>query len=235
MNAILPKMLRRSLVFNVLIPLLFFSLALCLMPVHQAFQFDTDEGLELVKAALVSKGFSLYTEIWNDQPPFLTVLFAYGFKIFGQSIVVARLIVLSFATLLVWCFSQILRICLGDLAAIIGTIFLVISCNFLRLSVSAMAGLPSLALAMLSIYTLILYQQKPRLYLIILAGSSLAISLQIKMFTVFLIPILLFQLIRFRIRENSEEQSVLRLIFPAFWLLISLLFTFAFTGISLNS
>jgi 4-amino-4-deoxy-L-arabinose transferase-like glycosyltransferase len=205
------------------------------MPIKQAFQFDTDEGIELIKSSLYSQGFTLYTQIWNEQPPLLTLLLSHWFDLFGKSIFAARLLILSFATLLIWSFCQTLRICLGILPAVIGTLLLSVSCNFLRLSVSAMIGLPSLAFAMLSIYTLILYHQKHRLYLIILSGSFLALSLQTKLFTVFLVPILLIKLIELKFREPNPERVPIKLFYPVFWWLLSLLAVFTFIGLSSHS
>jgi len=204
--------LNQFLLFYLLIPIFFGGFALSVMPIEQAFQFDTDEGIELIKAVLYSQGFTLYTEIWNEQPPLLTVLLSNWFDLFGKSITAARILTLSFATLLIWSFCQTLRICLGNLPAIIGTLLLSLSCSFLRLSVSVMLGVPSLALAMLSIYTLILYIQKPRRYLVVLSGSFLALSLQTKLFTLFLIPLLFFLLIDFSIKQEKKTEKSIHLL-----------------------
>lgn len=204
------------------------------MPVEQAFQFDTDEGVEVMKSSLYSQGFRLYTEIWNEQPPLLTVLLSYWFSVFGKSIFAGRLLVLSFSTLLIWSFCQTLRTCVGGLPALIGTLFLSLSCNFLRLSVSVMIGLPSLALAMVAIYTLILYQQKPRLYLIVLSGSFLALSLQTKLFTIFLVPLLAFQLLALSINKSYQEEAG-HLFYPFISWLVSLVDVFTLIGFLFHS
>lgn len=204
------------------------------MPAEQTFQFDTDEGVEVMKSSLYSQGFKLYTEIWNEQPPLFTVLLSYWFRVFGKSIFAGRLLVLSFSTLLIWSFCQTLRTCVGGLPALIGTLFLSLSCNFLRLSVSVMIGLPSLALAMVAIYTLILYQQKPRLYLIVLSGCFLALSLQTKLFTVFLVPLLAFQLLEFSINEWHQKEAA-HVFYPFISWLLSLLGVFTLTGLLFHS
>lgn len=182
--------------FNLILPTGFLIFVLCFMPIEQVFQFDrSDEGIELIKASLYSKGFALYTQMWDDQPPLSTVMLSGWFHLFGSSILTARLLTLCFSTILVWSFCQTLRIYVGNLSAMIGTIWLIISSDFLKLSVSVMFGLPSLALAMLSIYTLSLYKQQPRRALIILSGGLLALSLQIKLFTLFLLPLMIFELL----------------------------------------
>lgn len=175
--------------FNFILPILFLGLAFLIMPLSQVFVFDTDEGQELIKAVLYSQGYSLYDPIWSDQPPLLTVILAAWFKVWGESIIAARSLILIFATLLIWAFSNIIRLSLGKLEGILAVAMLAISCNFLRLSVSVMIGIPCLSLAILSLYLLLLYQKQNKLYFLLLSGISFALSLQFKMFTIFLLPI----------------------------------------------
>lgn len=176
--------------FNLILPILFLGLAFLMMPISQVFVFDTDEGQELIKAVLYSQSYSLYDPIWSDQPPLLTILLSAWFKVWGESIIAARSLILIFATLLIWAFSQIIRLSLGKIEAVLAVVMLAISCNFLRLSVSVMIGMPCLALAVLSLYFLLLYQKQNKPEFLLLSGVSFAISLQLKMFTIFLLPIL---------------------------------------------
>src|SRR4029077_2021966 len=44
------------------------------LPLRTAVQIGGDEGFELAKATLCLHGHSLYTEVWNDQPPLHTFL-----------------------------------------------------------------------------------------------------------------------------------------------------------------
>jgi hypothetical protein len=221
-------------IFNVLIPLLFFCSALLLMPTTQVFQFDTDEGIELMKAVLYGQGLQLYTQIWNEQPPLFTVLLSYWLKGFGHSILAARLLTLCFGTALVWSFCQILRLFLGNAMAVIGVLMLALSCNFLRTSVSVMIGLPSVALAVVAIYLLLLYQQKARLGLLVLSGIFFGLSLQTKLFTAFLIPILLVHLITFSSRRNKLNVSISAFVPLLVWL-GSCLLAFGVTGLAFGS
>lgn len=177
------------------------------MPVQSNFIFDTDEGQELIKAMLYDRGFALYDPIWSDQPPLLTVFLSAWFKVFGSSVFSARLLILCFATLLIWAFFQTLKICEGQLPAIIGTLFLALSCNFLRSSVSVMMGLPSLAWAMLSVYALMLYLQRAHSLFLLLSGLALGISLQFKMFTLFLIPLQVLFLLSYSPQKKSFSKT----------------------------
>lgn len=180
---------------HLIIPLLFILLVFLVIPVEQIFDFDNDEGINVIKAVLYAQGFSLYQDIWNDQPPLFTILLTWWWQLVGQSIFTARCLVLLFSTLLVWSFYQILRLSLGILGAVAGTAILITLHYYMQLSVSVMIGIPSLALALLSIYLLLLAQRKSSILLLIGSGAILALSLQIKLFTVFLIVIICFQLI----------------------------------------
>jgi len=205
------------------------------MPVSESFQFDTDEGQELIKASLYSQGFSLYDRIWSDQPPLLALLLSFWFRCFGQSVFSARLLILSFSTILVWSFCNTIRNYLGGKLAAIATLLLCLSCNFLRLSVSVMIGMPSLALAMLSTYLLVLYQKQLRFYTIFLSGILFATSLQMKMFTIFLVPLLLLTLWDLELKLKKDRQWKFSSIYSGLVWLVSLIATFLFIGLLLNS
>lgn len=228
--------IKEKLLFNLAIPIIFFCFALYFMPIGQVFQFDpSDEGIELIKTSLHSQGFALYTQIWNDQPPLSTIILSFWLHIFGKSIFAARILTLSFSTILIWSFAQTLRLYLGNLPAIVGTILLVISCNFLRLSVSVMIGLPALALAMLSIYLLTLYKLRFSQILVIFSGASLALSLQIKFFTAFLVPIILFEIIRINFNNTSGKRSNSQIILTLMLWLTSFSIVFVLIGLVYHS
>lgn len=184
-----------------------FVLAIRFKPITQTFEFDYDEGFNLMKTLLYSQGFSLYTQIWNDQPPLFTVLLSFWFSLFGHSPFAARFLVLLFSAILLWCFYQIIRRELGTLPALVATFLLFTSWMYIRLSISVMIGIPSLSLAMVAIYLLNLYKEHPRQYLLILSGCFLALSLQTKLFTVFLIPLILFYIYDFRYQEIIQIKS----------------------------
>lgn len=190
----MPKL--KNIFIHLLIMSLFvgFVLAIRFKPIAQSLELDYDEGLNLIKAFLYGQGFSLYTQIWNDQPPLFTVILSQWFHLFGQSIFAARFLIMLFSALLIWCFYQIINSELGKIPAFVATLILFSSGLFIRLSFSVMIGIPSLSLAMLSIYFLNLYKKQSRQPFLILSGGLLALSLQTKLFTAFLIPLMLFSL-----------------------------------------
>jgi hypothetical protein len=194
----------KSWIWSFAVPILFFICAYGLMPVADVLQFDPDEGIELAKVTLYRQGYTLYEQIWNDQPPLLTILLAEWLGILGNSIVAARLMILGFAALLVGAFHSTLRLSVRPFYAFMGTLGLCLTFGFLRLSVSVMRGLPALALAMLAVYWLCLAQAQPSsgsrrfrhpLLWIGASGVCFGLSLQIKFVTLLLLPALLGQLL----------------------------------------
>lgn len=75
---------------------------ICLAPIRTGFQFGGDEGHELMKALLVSRGHPLYKEVWNDQPPLYTLIVGAFFWLIGPSAFAARIITVGFSALLCW-------------------------------------------------------------------------------------------------------------------------------------
>jgi hypothetical protein len=59
------------------------------------FSWKYDEGLNAVKAQLLLAGKPLYREIWSDQPPLFTLLLVASFKVWGQSVLAGRALVLD--------------------------------------------------------------------------------------------------------------------------------------------
>jgi 4-amino-4-deoxy-L-arabinose transferase-like glycosyltransferase len=175
-------------VFNGLLPIGFGAIALVLMPIASVFQFDSDEGQELVKALLYQQNFALFTDIWSDQPPLLTVILAPWLRLWGNSVLASRLLMLGFATLLVWSFAQILRRIVGDRYALLGAGLLIFTANFLRLSVSVMIGMPAIACLLYSLYCWVCYQESGRWVWLLGSAIVAGLSLQFKMFTVLLLP-----------------------------------------------
>ncbi|HEY9619614.1 MAG TPA: glycosyltransferase family 39 protein [Crinalium sp.] len=224
----------RQASLTLLAPVLLIAIAFLKVPIYDTFEFDNDEGINLMKAFLYWKGFSLYSDIWSDQPPLLTFIVANWFKLFGPSVVATRLLILVFTALLVWTFQRVLQMSVGTIPAWIGTLFLIASWSFLKLSVAVMIGLPSLALAMLSIYILLLYKNKPHWSLLGLSGGLLALSMQIKLFTVVLVPLLILALFDFRFKSRQRDGGERAIASALLWV-GSLVAVYVVIGLLFNS
>ena len=104
------------LVFSVPIPLVVFFLllaafvaAVCCVPLASTVKIGADEDFELSKAVLLDHGYQPYTQIWNDQPPLVTNLFAAILKHVSASILAPRLLVTGFSILLLGSFFLLVR------------------------------------------------------------------------------------------------------------------------------
>jgi len=158
---------------------------------HDAFSYDDDEGLNVMKALLVLRGHELYTEIWNDQPPVFTYLLTGAFRLPGESNSVARCLVAVFAWVLVGSLCTIVVRLEGLLAGVATAGLLVSSLYFVRLSFSAMIGLPSLALATAALWGLIEYRLTARRWAVALSAVAIALAMQTKLSAALVVPVML--------------------------------------------
>jgi 4-amino-4-deoxy-L-arabinose transferase-like glycosyltransferase len=184
-------------------PLLFVLALSQVTPLGTAFGYYGNEGFNLMKALLTVEGHGLYREVWSDQPPLFTFLLAGLFKLFGFSILAARLMVLFFGAVLVLAFLQIVQPKIGMLATWAALTLLLFSPNFMQLSVSAMIMIPSLALALLAVWALLRYRENHQRGYLLLSGVCLALSLQTKMDTLLLLPACVLEL--FLIRRQTRK------------------------------
>lgn len=184
------------------------------VPFTDIFELNPDEGYNISKAALVAKGYGLYSEVWSDQPPVVTWILSGLFRLTTVSVVGARFLILAFALCLVVSFFSILRRKLGLFPAVAGVFILALSNYFSELSVSIMIGMVSLSFLMMSLACLYASenQQRPPFW-IGASGILAALSLFAKAF--FTLPAILLCLIevarkpgRFRIWILSLLGSV---------------------------
>ncbi|MCC0175408.1 glycosyltransferase family 39 protein [Waterburya agarophytonicola K14] len=173
-----------------LIPSIFLIAGLIIIYRFNIFEFDPDEGINLMKALLVKHNYSLYSEIWSDQPPFLTYMLAGLFNIFEPRVDIARTLILLFSVVLIWENWLILFRFGGINAASVGSLLLIISPSYLKLSVSVMIGLPSLVLAMTAILFIIFWHEQKQNKWLIFSALCLSLSVVTKLFTFFLAPII---------------------------------------------
>ncbi len=180
-----------NVLLPVLIALVFLAFTFSYYPFREKLQFDSDEGLNLMRSMLVALGHPLYREVSSDQPPLFTHLLALLLRVVGFEVNPARLLVLLFSTLLVWSGAQFLQLTWGKLAAVLFLPLAIMMPEYLRLSTSVMIGIPSIALAAASMLFVTLWHQTRRDLWLALSGFALALSVLVKLFTGFLAPILL--------------------------------------------
>ena len=174
---------------------IFFSWIYRSYPYREVFALDLDEGINLMKALLVGRGFQLYSQIWSDQPPLFTYLLTGVFELFGYQVNVGRLLSLIFSSLLIWASVQYLRLVWGRLAALFGIALLVLLPGYLLYSVSVLIGLPSLTFAILAMLALTLWHKRRQPGWLWLSGFIFSLSIFTKVMTAFVIPIFVLGLI----------------------------------------
>lgn len=156
-----------------------------------AYEFGTDEGINLMKGALVANGFSLYSDIWSDQPPVLTFFLAGLEWVFPHSVTAARAVMLGFSGLLLWSLFRIVFRLEGRAIAWLAVAALAAIASFQALSVKVMVGLPAVALAVAALDQVLLGASDRKEWRYWLAGALFAVSLQTKLFTLTLLPVLI--------------------------------------------
>jgi 4-amino-4-deoxy-L-arabinose transferase-like glycosyltransferase len=164
------------------------------LPLGTALQFGRDEGFEVIKPFLCLKGFSLYKDIWSDQPPILTVLLTWAFKAWGPTILVARLVAAGYALILFLAFFQLVCQRSDVWAALLATFLLLASPIVLQLAVSIMLEVPAFATALLSALLLFRWTKRPHWSWLIGSGAIMGVALQTKLTSVLIGPAMLVEI-----------------------------------------
>lgn len=215
----------KQLLLPILIALIFFVFTFFYFPFREKLQFDTDEGLNLMRSMLVALGYPLYSEVSSDQPPLFNYILALLFRIGGPDVYRARLLVLLFSTLLVWAGAQFLQLTSGKLAAILFLPLIVMVPRYLNLSVAVMIGVPSIALAVVSMLFVTLWHQRRNNLWLILSALLLVLSVLVKLFTAFVVPIFLAGITFSEYLNRRNENPSWRILQPA------LLWSASFIGV----
>ena len=179
-----------DLLAHVVVPGLFFLLVWSWHPFHDVFEFDPDEGNNVIKALMLAKGHALYAEIWSDQPPLFTYLLRGWFALTNWTVHQGRLLVLLCSSVLVWSLYQTVRLSWGRAAALASVVLLAASYRYLAVSVVVMLAVPTLMFAMLSIYALARYRRNPHAAWMVASGVFLVLSLFTKMFALPVAPLI---------------------------------------------
>ena len=223
----------REFLWHAAVPLALLLIVFLFFPSRQRFQFDDDEGYELMKASLVDSGYKLYDQIWDDQTPLLTYFFASGIHFFGNKVSVARYQVLFFSCVLIWAVFQTLRLSLGNRYAIAGAILILMLPFYLQLSVSAMQAIPNLAFAMLALLALMKWHKTHHYVWLVLSPLALGISILIKLFTGFLAPVFAIGILMGEIAGLANKREWYKALLPAFLWGVILILILVVAGIGL--
>lgn len=163
------------------------------LPLGKAFSFSNDEGFEVIKPFLYNKGFILYKEIWDDQPPIFTILIATAFKFFGTSILSARLVTAGFGLILFAVFHDLIRRRSGQWCALLAAFFLLASPGVILLTAAVMQEIPAMAAGLLAAWLLFQWAKQRHWAWLLSSGAVMAVALQIKFTAILLVPAILFE------------------------------------------
>jgi 4-amino-4-deoxy-L-arabinose transferase-like glycosyltransferase len=216
-----------NLLLPILIALIFLAFTFSYYPFREKIQFDSDEGLNLMRSMLVVLGHPLYREVSSDQPPLFTQLLALLLRGVGFDVNPARVLVLLFSGLLVWSCAQFLQITWGKMAAILFLPLIIMVPRYLDLSVSVMIGIPSIALAAVSMLFVAFWHQNKRNLWLVLSGFALALSVLIKLFTGFFVPIFLIGITVSEYLNRRGERFSWKIFRP------SLIWSISFAGLAI--
>ncbi len=169
---------------------LLLALATCWSTIGSGFQLGGDEHYEVTKSFLWSEGFKLYHEIWNDQPPLLTVLQGSLFKGFGVYAVLARGLALAFGALLAAGLFRLVRKSLGVPAAFGALFSLLAAPHVFELSLSPMSEVPAFAVGLGALGAIRRWDKDGRGVWLAISGLILAFALEIKLTAALFAPAL---------------------------------------------
>src|SRR3990170_2927205 len=219
-------MARKSSFWQLAVPLAFLLIVVFFFPSRTRFEFSTDEGMELMKAMLVEREYSLYSEIWSDQPPLFTVLQAGVIHFFGYKVGAARFLVVLLSCLLLWAAFHYMRSVWGSKTALAGVLLIFLLPKYLILSAAVMAGLPGLSFAICSLLALTLWHLRRKPIWLALSAIALSLSVLIKLITgflavIFVLGVMVGEFVRYKGDLNWRKL----LAPPALWIAVFAGFT----------
>jgi hypothetical protein len=207
----------QQIIITILLPSLFLVGMLLWFPFRYVFEFNTDEGVNLIKAMMTLKGFKLYSDVWSDQPPVLTSILGALFRLVGLKVNAGRLLILGMSAATIGAATDFLTRRWGIWHAIFGFIVMITLPFFTTLSVSIMIGLPSIAFAMLSFACLDRWHQFGGDIWLLASGIFLALSVFTKIWTVILGPIFLVGILIELWQRNKGKPKAFSRLCPLMW------------------
>ena len=161
------------------------------------FERDYDEGAYLMGARMVREGYRLYSEVFSAHPPLFALSISGAFELFGPSVAVGRTLILVYATLGLLGVALAAKELGGNVAGAVAIFLLAITPNFFHWSRGALADLPSVCLATLSIALALRYwQRRGRLWLALVGLVAAASFLTKVIAATTLLPVTLLVLLR---------------------------------------
>lgn len=150
---------------------------------------NPDEDFDITKPYLMQSGYHLYSEIWNDQPPFYSYLIEGLFWVFGSRLWVPKLLQAIFSVaLLTTMFLLIFKITDSRICGYFASMCLLFSPHFLELTPNVFIGLPALTLAFIGLYQAILFKLYRKPIHFFLCCLMISFGIGIKLMSILVVP-----------------------------------------------
>jgi hypothetical protein len=173
----------------------------------RGFSGEYDEGAHLMVAWLLSKGYSLYSEVGTNQLPFLYQPTAWLFAVGGPSSVLARWLEVGYALLGIIVVAGIGRLLWRPSVGLIAALFLSLEIYYFRNSRIFGGSVASAAVGGLAVLGALYYQKTGSRKLLVLTGVVFSFSLFVKPLSLFAGFLLLWAVIARRWRETSDVST----------------------------
>ncbi len=148
-----------------------------------------DEAGYIAVPWMVAAGHTLYSEVYSPSPPLFTLSVAAAFKAWGNSVEVARAVIVAYSTLGLLAAALLAREIRGRVAGLAVVLLLFFSPEYFRLSRVTMSEVPAVSLALLALLASLVYWRCGGKGWLILSGLVMAVSLLVKMVTIFALPL----------------------------------------------
>jgi hypothetical protein len=148
-----------------------------------------DEAGYIAVPWMVAAGHTLYTEVYSPSPPLFTLSVASAFKIWGNSVEVARAVIAAYSALGLLAAALLARELSDRVAGLAAVLLLFLSPEYFRLSRVTMSEVPAVSLALISLLALLVYWRRGQRGWLVLSGLMLAASLLVKLVTLFALPL----------------------------------------------
>jgi 4-amino-4-deoxy-L-arabinose transferase-like glycosyltransferase len=171
------------------------------------FGFYGDEGLNLAKAMMVRRGYSLYRDIYSDQAPLYTWLLALGMRAAGDNSTVLGAIPIAFGVLAVIGGAAIARELAGAWAATICVGLVAFWAPMAKFGTSAVITMPMLAMGTWALWCAVRYTKHQSLVWLGASGSLLGVACLFKLGGGYFFPIIMGAIF---VRRPGDTRPALR-------------------------
>jgi hypothetical protein len=128
--------------------------------INSGYSHDYDEGVYLTSARMVAAGQPLFSSVFSSQPPVLVEMLALTFRLFGETVVTGRELIIFFSLITLGSVALIAAHWVNRYAAPLAIVALALALTFFKLSQVVQAEPPALAFALLAILAILRARQK---------------------------------------------------------------------------